>query len=144
LSVRIFGVDPNLGDEAARAQGLALQLTNILRDLKEDAERGRLYLPADMLAAHGITSSTPKDVLAHPALPDVCDELADMTERRYAEAEAALTACGRRKMRPAAVMMEIYRRIFLRLRQRGWRRLDEPVKVSRMEKLWIAFRYGVL
>lgn len=144
LSVRIFGVDPNLGDEAARAQGQALQLTNILRDLKEDAERDRLYLPADMLASYGISSSSPKDVLAHPALPDVCDELADMAERRYAEAKAAISSCGRRKMRPAAVMMEVYRLIFLRLRKRGWQRLGEPVKVSKMEKLWIAFRYGVL
>ena len=144
LSVRVFGVDPGCGDEAAGALGQALQLTNILRDLKEDADRDRLYLPADMLAARGIEATAIEGVLEHPALPAVCDELARTTAERYAEAEAAIARCGLRRMRPAVVMMEVYRRVFDRLRRRGWRRLDQPVSVSKLEKLWIAFRHGIL
>ena len=143
LSIRVFGVEVDKGDKVAAALGEALQLTNILRDVQEDAERDRLYLPADMLEARGIPNGDVDAALAHSNLADACDELGMITERRFAEAEAALAHCDRRKMRPAVMMMEVYRRIFRRLRQRGWRRIGEPVKLSKLEKLWVLFRYGM-
>jgi squalene synthase HpnD len=127
LSNRVFGVDEAAGEPVAVALGQALQLTNILRDLREDAALDRLYLPGDLLRAHGIPEGTAAEVLRHPALPAVCDEIARHTRRRYAEAEAALAACDRRTMRPAIMMMQVYRRIFEKLCRRGWRRLDRPV-----------------
>ncbi|MGH6619914.1 MAG: squalene/phytoene synthase family protein, partial [Alphaproteobacteria bacterium] len=66
LSVRVFGEPGDAGARLAWALGQALQLTNILRDLKEDAERGRLYLPAELLSKHGIAARDPAAVLAHP------------------------------------------------------------------------------
>src|SRR5205085_2768361 len=72
LSVRAFGSTEARADDVATSLGRALQLTNILRDLQEDAERGRLYLPKDFLARHGIASDDPLTVLAHPALPRAC------------------------------------------------------------------------
>ncbi len=124
--------------------GKALQLTNILRDIEEDAERGRLYLPRELLEANGIAATDLAEVLRHPALPAVCDALAEIAERRYAEAQAALADCARRPMRPARVMLEVYRRTLARLRARGWTRLGEPVSLPKAEKLWIAFRHGLL
>jgi len=144
LSIRVFGVDPEKGDRVAHALGQALQLTNILRDLQEDAGRDRLYLPGDLLRAHGITASDPAAVLAHPAVADVCAEVAETTRRRFDEAVSALAACDRRKVRPAIVMMEVYRRMFGLLVRRGWRRLGEPVALSKAEKLWIALRHGMV
>ncbi len=143
LSNRVFGVDDSAGEPVAVALGQALQMTNILRDLAEDAALDRLYLPGDMLKSHGIPNGDARTILAHPALPDVCDEVAGLTGKRYAEAEAALSACDRGTMRPAIMMMQVYRRIFEALRRRGWRRLDEPVELSRLQKLWVVVRYGM-
>jgi len=144
LSNRIFGVAPEVGDALARALGEALQMTNILRDLREDAERDRLYMPLDLLSAHGISETgDTTGVLAHPRFPGACAALADLTRQRYAVARTLMAGCERRAVRPAAVMMEVYRAVFLRLETRGWRRLDKAVVVPRLLKLWIALRYGV-
>ncbi|HTZ34907.1 MAG TPA: squalene/phytoene synthase family protein, partial [Stellaceae bacterium] len=69
LSVSIFGDPGAAAHEVADALGRALQLTNILRDLDEDAARGRLYLPRELLDRHGIRDLEPRAVLRHPALP---------------------------------------------------------------------------
>jgi len=143
LSVRVFGEPGEAGTRLAWALGQALQLTNILRDLKEDAERGRLYLPDELLNKHGIAAREPAAVLAHPALPRVCDELAVLARQRFAEAIAAMRSCDRRKIRPAVVMMHVYRRVLELLIRRGWQRLDAPAKLSKAAKIWIALRYGL-
>jgi len=144
LSNRVFGVDEEKGDKVAFALGQALQLTNILRDVHEDAQRDRLYLPQDLLRAHGIDPADVKEVLAHPKLPDVCAVVADIALRRFGEADEVLAQCDRGQMRPAIMMMEVYRQILRRLLFRGWRRLHRPVTLSKLQKVWIAMRYGVL
>ena len=72
LLLRIFGNETPAGERVAEQLGRALQFTNILRDLVRDAKRHRLYLPRELLHAHGIYATTPSWVLAQPALPDVC------------------------------------------------------------------------
>ena len=144
LSVRVFGAPDGLGERLADALGNALQRTNILRDLSEDARRDRLYLPADMLASAGIDDlSDAAAVLRHPRVPDVCASLARDARQRFIDAGDLLAAGDRRALRPAAVMMQVYRRILARLMARGWRHLDVPVSLSRQEKLWIAVRHGL-
>ena len=142
LSVCVFGVDGDKGKELAFSLGQALQLTNILRDIPEDAERDRLYIPEDLLRSHEIVSEDLPSVLNHPAFPKVCDTLAGVAERRFQQAEAAIAECDRKKIRPAIMMMEIYRRIFQKLRRRGWKLLNLPVGISKPRKIWIALRYG--
>ena len=93
LSVRIFGEESPAGERVAAELGRALQLTNILRDLAEDAARQRLYLPSEVLQAHGIYATTPSWVLAQPALPNVCRDLAMLAQRHYAAAAKAIAAC---------------------------------------------------
>ena len=144
LSVRAFGDDTARALDVAEALGRALQLTNILRDLAEDAARGRLYLPRELLDAHGIASSDPRTVLAHPALPKVCAEVARMARARFAEAERAMADCSRRAMRPAALMKAMYRAILDRLERRGWTALDQPVKTPKALKLWLVVRHGLI
>jgi phytoene synthase len=142
LSVRVFGAHQARADDVAWSLGQALQLTNILRDIAEDAERGRLYLPDELLSENGIASRDPIAVLKHPALPRVCNALAELAEKRFREAIAAMADCDRHQMRPAVVMMHVYHRILQKLRSRGWQRLDQPVRVSKLTKIWIALRYG--
>ncbi len=144
LSNHVFGIDDELGEPVAYALGQALQLTNILRDLEEDAATDRLYLPADMLAAHGIPQANPELVLRHPAFPRVCEDLAEIAERRYQEADVALRGCSARIMRPARLMMQNYRRVFDKLRARGWAAPEQPVSLGKGQKLWILFRYGLI
>ena len=142
LSIRVFG-EPK-AREFATLLGSALQLTNILRDLREDAAMERLYLPQEELEKHGIESRDPTAILANPVLPIICADLADIARDRFALAERALEQCSRSALRPAIVMMVNYRRILDRLTDAGWLDIDQPVNVSTTEKLWIALRYGLL
>jgi len=144
LSVKAFGSTGPQSAEVARHLGRALQLTNILRDLAEDAERGRLYLPAELLDAEGIAARDPAAVLDHPRLANVCDALAEVARGHYREAAAALAQCARRPMRPAIVMMHAYRRVLDALQRRGWRRYAEPVSIGKPAKLWIVLRHGLI
>ncbi|HEX7968365.1 MAG TPA: presqualene diphosphate synthase HpnD [Stellaceae bacterium] len=144
LSVRIFGNDSAAADRVAGALGRALQLTNILRDLDEDAARGRLYLPRELLVAQGIAAAEPRAVLRDARVGAVCDELAALAERRFAEAQVAMRECPRRAMRPAAVMGAVYHAILVRLRRRGWHDLAQEVRLPTSLKLWLALRHGLL
>jgi presqualene diphosphate synthase len=143
LSVRAFGDDSPAADRVAASLGRALQLTNILRDIAEDAARGRLYLPRELLAANGIVETDPADVLGHPALRQVCRELAGIAAAHYDAADAALAQCSRRAMRPAAIMKAIYRATFDRLVAADWQTLDAPVRTPTAVKLWLALRHGI-
>jgi phytoene synthase len=145
LSVRIFGVPQPSGDALSDHLGRALQLTNILRDLKDDADRDRLYLPATLLRAHGIVDiDRADDVLRHPALASVCDELAGRAKRHFTAAGEIMNQCSRQAVKPARIMMEVYRRTLSRLVDRGWQRWAEPVSLSPSAKLWVALRYGMM
>jgi len=141
LSVRAFGDASTAADEVARALGQALQLTNILRDVHEDAGRGRLYLPREWLDEAGVPPH-PALALASPGLARVCERVAARARARFAEAEAAMARCDRRAMRPARLMGATYAAVLARLERRGWGRLERPAKLPTWEKLWIAVRHG--
>lgn len=142
LSVRIFGDRSGAADEVARALGRALQLTNILRDLAEDAARGRLYLPREWLADAAVPAD-PHAALAAPNLPLVCQRTAALARENFARATAAMRACDRRAMRPARLMGATYLAILARLEARGWRQPAEPIALSGWQKLWILARHGL-
>jgi squalene synthase HpnD len=144
LSVHVFGDASHPAHLVAESLGRALQLTNILRDLDEDAARRRLYLPREILDRHGIAGSDPAAILRHPALPAVCREVAALAEGHFREAERAMTRCSRRAMRPAAVMAAIYRATLSALLRSGWREPATRVSLSKMRKLWLVLRHGLL
>src|SRR5205807_4301636 len=85
LCVRVFGMDETSGTALAHHLGRALQLTNILRDLDEDAQLGRLYLPREMLVAAGIAATDPFAVLRHSRLHEACTEVAGIARAHFAE-----------------------------------------------------------
>lgn len=144
LSVHIFGDSSEAAKKFAMALGTALQLTNILRDLKDDAGMGRLYLPREQLVAHGVPIGTPDEILAHPKLPEICASVAERAREKYAEADLLLAQCDGRALKPAVVMMMNYRRILDRMIANRWRDLDDDAGLSKPEKLWITLRYGLL
>ncbi|MGF7162312.1 phytoene synthase [Rhodoligotrophos appendicifer] len=148
LCVHIFGEPNARGRKVADALGRALQLTNILRDVQEDADRGRLYLPKELLDHHGIAVHSAPAITGHPAYPALWRDLALQADHAFARAKQALADCNYRKMRPARIMMEVYRRDFDRMRALSDADLVDPAiskrLVSKGEKLLIALRYAVL
>jgi len=137
LSVRAFGDASENADRVAYHLGRALQLTNILRDLAEDAARGRLYLPRNYLMDARVPLE-PAAALASPGLKDVCERLADDAARHFDGADAFMARCDRRAMRPARVMSATYRAVLSALRRRGWDNPGRPVKVAKWRKVMIA------
>ncbi|HLY44896.1 MAG TPA: presqualene diphosphate synthase HpnD [Stellaceae bacterium] len=144
LSVHVFGDASPDAHAVADALGRALQLTNILRDLDEDAQRGRLYLPREILERHGIRGSDPAQVLRHPALPAACRELAAIAEQHFADAERAMARASRRAMRPAAVMAAFYRAMLRALLRAGWRDPSLRIGLSKGQKLRLLLRHGLI
>lgn len=143
LCVPIFGLKHDEGIELSRSLGLALQLTNILRDVIEDAERDRVYLPADMLMKPSAEGEAIEDVLTAPNLGDVCTILAERAGGYFDQARVITNAADPTAARPAIMMMAVYHRVYLRLLKRGWDDLDQDVGLSKMSKMLIAIRYGV-
>jgi phytoene synthase len=144
LSVHVFGDPSPAAHAVADSLGRALQLTNILRDLDEDARRGRLYLPRELLERHGIRTVEPLHVLRHPALPAVCRDLAATAWRHFDEAERAMARCSRRAMRPAALMGAFYRAMLDALVRSDWRDPGRRVGLSKRQKLWLVLRHGIV
>lgn len=146
LCVHVFG-EAEAGQKVADHLGRALQLTNILRDVEEDAVIGRLYLPKEILTREGIVDFMPETVAHDPRLPNVIAAVGIMAEQDFTNAKLALAACDRAKMRPAVVMMMVYRRHLDRLHANKWRPLPPRTGLARagakIEKLWIALHYGL-
>ncbi|MDH7499310.1 MAG: phytoene/squalene synthase family protein [candidate division NC10 bacterium] len=103
--------------ESARHLGIALQLTNFLRDVREDQQRGRIYLPQDDLRAEGIEVLSPDDPSQQPALTRVIHELAQVAESFYGRAEQALDAFAEDSRIAIKACMDVYRLLNRRLLQ---------------------------
>ena len=144
LCVRVFGLDAAPGVALAHHLGRALQLTNILRDLDEDAAIGRLYLPREALQAAGITTTDPAAALASPRLDQVCALVVERARSHFAEADAIMQACPRAAVRTPRVMREAYRSILDGLVARGWTPPRPPIRLPRSRLLWILLRYAIV
>ncbi len=151
LSMPAFGAPKGAAsDHFALALGDALQLTNILRDVAEDAAIGRVYLPSELLEMHAAPCA-PDAILSalssvrsdRMALANVARDLADIAARKFAEARAALGELDWRTVRPALLMMGAYEAYLKKMAARGWSRIGEPVSLSKGEKLVIAARYSL-
>ena len=137
LSVKVFGLAEPEGRHLARELGRALQLTNILRDLDEDAEAGRLYLPREALEAATISERDPARVLAHPTLARACVAVAERAYAHFAAASEVMARCPRRKTRAPRLMAEVYGHILAAMLERGWRAPRKRIRIGRLRLLWI-------
>ncbi len=139
LSVRAFGDASEAADLVAHHLGRALQFTNVLRDLGEDAGRGRLYLPAELLDRAGVPHD-PEAALVSPGLPAACRALAAQARRHFGDARMAMARCDRRAMRPARLMAAGYAAVLSTLVADDWREPARRVSVPRWRKLLVAAR----
>ena len=139
LSVEIFGYrSPAIPDFAVHL-GHAFQLTNILRDVAEDAERGRIYLPIELLAKHGLENVTPQEITHTAGVDKVCAEVGAMERRRFGEAARAMPTGERRRMRPALLMRAVYEPYLDRIEAGGFRTDGPRVKLGKLQKLSLIF-----
>jgi squalene synthase HpnD len=144
LSVRIFGVPHEQARPLAHHLGRALQLTNILRDLDEDAAIGRLYLPQEALTAAGITDTEPRAVLAHPNLARACAPLLARAREHFAQATRVMDSCRRALVRSPRLMASVYSDILDRTEQRGFAPPRKRVSLGKTRLLLTVLRHGVL
>ncbi len=144
LCVRVFGMEEKAGVALAYHLGRALQLTNILRDIDEDAAIGRLYLPREALQAANILSPDPKAVLAHPRLGEACEQVVARARQHFAEADRIMKRCRRKSVRAPRIMSAAYQAILRKLVKRGWAAPREPVKVSKPLLLLTILRYAFI
>ena len=144
LCVRVFGMGRTDGIELAYHLGRALQLTNILRDLDEDSGISRLYLPREALTQSGITASEPASVLYHPNIAQACALVVERARNHFVQADEIMARSPRRLVRTPKVMGEVYKLKLDGLIARGFAPPRPPVRVSRLQLLWILARYAVI
>jgi presqualene diphosphate synthase len=140
LSVRVFGMAHEAGLALADHLGRALQLTNILRDLDEDAGMGRLYLPREALRGVGIISTDPATVLANPMLGEACAAIVAQASAHFRQARIIMRQNPRRVVRAPRIMGEAYGLILDRLVARGFAPPRAAVRLPRVRILLIVLR----
>ena len=143
LSIRIFGMEEGPGLQLAHRLGRALQLTNILRDLDEDAEIGRLYLPRELLAKAGIVTTDPGAAIGDPRVDGACRKLAALALEHFAAADRVLRARPRGRLLAPRLMSAVYRTILQRMLVEGWVAPRRRVRIGKPRLLWIVARCSI-
>ena len=148
VCIRIFGYTDVRAEKLAEETGIAFQLTNILRDVKEDAERGRVYLPLDLLAAHGVSVERVREVATGAGMDAneraMLDELAAKAEGYYASASELLPLIDVDSRAALWVMVMIYYDLLVRIRARGCDVFSERVSVPTAAKMVILARGALM
>lgn len=141
LSIRIFGCRHPHSADYAEALGRAFQLTNILRDVREDAARGRIYLPQTELARHGVTEAEILEGRYSARFRALAESVAARARAYYARAAARLPADDRRALIAAELMGAVYWNLLRRLAARGFDVFTGPrARLSRAAKLYLTAR----
>ena len=143
LSVRIFGMQEEPGRLLAHHLGRALQLTNILRDIDEDAGINRCYLPRELLAREGIAITNPTQIADDPLLPRVCTTLAERAKQHFAASDAIMDGQPRAQVRAPRIMSGVYRVLFERTLERGFDIPRTKVSKPKLRLLLIVARYAL-
>lgn len=139
LSAEVFGYRDRHTPDYARDLGVAFQLTNILRDVREDAARGRLYIPEDELACHCITTEDFQPGPPSENMRRLLEEQAQRAHNYYDRAFHKLPEADRYAQRGGVIMAEIYRATLRRIQAEGYPVLERRVSLSPLRKLWIAW-----
>ena len=144
LSASIFGFSQPKTLEYAENLGLAFQLTNIIRDVGEDARRDRIYLPGDEIRRFNVNEA---DILQARQTPEFQQLMAFQSERAkslYDAAFQALSPEDRRPQRPGLIMSAIYRTLLDEIERDGFKVLTQRTSLTPMRKLWIAWRTWIV
>jgi phytoene synthase len=140
MASSIFGrTDPQTLRYADRL-GLAFQLTNIIRDVGEDARKGRIYLPQEALQRHGVSVSELLAGRRSPGFSALMSEMTHRARRAYREAYDLLPEVDRRAQRPGLIMASIYSTLLDEIERDDFQVLDRRTSLTPIRKLWLAWR----
>lgn len=143
-AARIFAPCSDATIAYAHRLGLALQLTNIIRDVGEDARRGRIYLPADELQQHGVTAADLLEARYNDAFTALMRQQAARAHEQYDAALALLPAAERRAQKPGLMMASIYRALLREIEAGGFQVLHQRITLPPVRKLWLAWKMQAL
>jgi presqualene diphosphate synthase len=132
------------GTELAHHLGRALQLTNILRDLDEDAGIGRLYLPREFLDQAGIAGDDPAAAIADPRVDAACRPMAKLAHEHYAKADAVLARRPTGRLAAPKLMSAVYAAILGKMETAGWAPPRARAKIGKVALLWIVLSRGLM
>lgn len=140
LSVEIFGYQDRKTLKYAENLGMALQLTNIIRDVREDAERGRIYLPQDELAQFNVKIDDLLDLKSSPELISLLKFQTDRARDYYQQAKQTLPDCDRYTQRTGLIMAAIYEATLDEIEKDGFEVMQRRISLPPIRKLWLAWR----
>jgi phytoene synthase len=140
LSASIFGVTNPRTLEYAEKLGLAFQLTNIIRDVGDDARKGRIYLPVNELQQFGVTAADILNFRHSEKFEALMKFQADRAQGVYDEALALLPKEDRRAQRPGLMMAAIYRTVLDEIERDNFKVLNQRISLTPLRKLWLAWK----
>jgi phytoene synthase len=140
LSASIFGATRPETLQYAEKLGLAFQLTNIIRDVGEDARKGRIYLPVNELQQFNVTAADILNARHSENFEKLMRFQAERAQAAYDEAFALLPAQDRRAQRPGLMMAAIYRALLTEIERDGFHVLEQKTSLTPIRKLWLAWK----
>ena len=143
LAAGIFGYRDARTLDYAKHLGIAFQLTNIIRDVGEDARKNRVYLPVEDLRRYGVPAADILQARETPAFRELMQFEAERALGYYAAAMSALPPADRRAQRPGLIMAAIYRALLEEIQRDGFRVLTQRTALTPLRKFWIAWRTWV-
>jgi len=140
LAAEIFGATDRQTRKYAHDLGMAFQLTNIIRDIGEDARRGRIYIPMDELKQFDVPAADILNARYSDNFTALMKFQTGRAEKYYEQAIAQLPAVDRRSQRPGLIMAEIYRTLLDEIRREDFQVLHQRIALTPVRKLWIAWK----
>ena len=144
LSIKVFGMHERPGFELAHHLGRALQLTNILRDIDEDAGIGRLYLPREYLDEAGIKADDATAAIADPRIDQTCRKLATRAHEHYREAAEIMRARPAGRIKTPKLMGAVYSEILREMEKAGWTPTRHRVSLGKARLVRIVLANGLI
>lgn len=143
LSIKVFGMEEDPGFTLAYHLGRALQLTNILRDLDEDAAMNRLYLPREALMEAGLSISEPRLAISSPQIDKACRIVAGRAYEHYCATDAILAKRPKGRLAAPRLMSAVYKTILLKMEHFGWVPPRTRIRIGKFELLMLVARRGL-
>ena len=140
LAAEIFGYEDRRTQKYAHDLGMAFQLTNIIRDVGEDARMGRIYLPIDELQRFGVPAADILNARYSDNFRQLMEFQIERAEQYYRQAMDELPPADRKAQRPGLVMAAIYRTLLDEIKRDGCQVLTQRTSLTPLRKLWIAWR----
>ena len=143
ISLKIFGEYNKKTITFGLYLANALQITNILRDIKQDKAMGRMYIPKEILNNVGIKKQKITFILKNQRFPEACKKLSSVADLNFQLAEEQLKFCSKKKLKSAILMMDTYKLLLKKLKKKGWESLEERVSLTKFEKFFL-FIKGII